>query len=986
MSSGGSQTVGYTYRMGVQFIPCSLVDALVGIKVGDRVAMTGNITGNATVSINAPGLFGGESGEGGIVGSLDVMMGGQTQAANAYLTANGVPATGFRGLLSLVWRGIVAQNNPYPKPWAFRVRKADAGWGSDGAWYTAKSKISLSGGQVVAMNPAHIVLKCATHPTWGMGYPRSAFDLVQFAAAADALYAEGFGMCLYWARQDSVQNFLQLVLDHIGAVLTENRSTGLIQLKLIRGDYDPATVPEFSDGTGLLDIVADDVTDSATCVNEVQVTWHDPITDTDRSVTAQNIAAMQAAGRIISEARQYPGLPTAELAQRVALRDVTIASGGLRRYTLKLDRRGAGIAPGDVIAIIAQDRQIARMVLRVVTATYGGPNDGTVTLTATQDVYGLPASSYTQTQTGQWTAPDRTPQPAPVQALVEAPYVLLARQLGSTATQALDVDAGYVGALGAAPTALALNYGLETRLPSESYAERASGDWAPTATLAAALPRAAAAAAVSFASVSRLDQVDVGTLALCDGELLRVDAIDPVAGTATLARGVGDTVPAAHAAAARVWFITDYLAGDGREYITGETVSARLITRAGAGTLDPAAAPVSSATLAQRQARPYPPGKLQVNGSAYPAAILGVLSLTWVHRDRIVQADQLLDTTAASVGPESGVTYALTEYGEAGTALRTVTGITAAADTWMLADEITASALTSPAPPRDLISPALPDYNAIVLSDAPLAYWKLNETTGTTAADSSGNALSGTYAGSYTLASAPPSNAPGAVLLDGIIGYVNCGTPAALNITAAWTLEAWIYLTAKPNGAGIICEAYPGSGNVLYALAFSNATGVGASTLMCGFYTGTAWRAIVGPSPSINAWHHVAATWDGTTLRLYLDGTQVASGTPAATPVAGNNGIYLGRRWDTYSSPYFPGRLAAAAIYGTALSAARIATHYSAGVSAGSAAVAAQPRANGTLRVVLKSTRSALDCAQVHDVTVARAGYGYQFGNYYGGV
>lgn len=111
----------------------------------------------------------------------------------------------------------------------------------------------------------------------------------------------------------------------------------------------------------------------------------------------------------------------------------------------------------------------------------------------------------------------------------------------------------------------------------------------------------------------------------------------------------------------------------------------------------------------------------------------------------------------------------------------------------------------------------------------------------------------------------------------------------------------------------------------------------------------------------------------------------MASGAPGATPVAGNNGIYLGRRWDTTTAPFFPGGMASAAIYGAALSAARISAHYSAGIAV-VAVLAAQPRANGTLRAVLKSTRSALDCAQPHDVTVARAGWGYQFGNYYGGV
>jgi hypothetical protein len=223
-------------------------------------------------------------------------------------------------------------------------------------------------------------------------------------------------------------------------------------------------------------------------------------------------------------------------------------------------------------------------------------------------------------------------------------------------------------------------------------------------------------------------------------------------------------------------------------------------------------------------------------------------------------------------------------------------------------------------------------YVATVLADSPVAFWELNELTGTTANDSSGNALSGTYTGGYTLGAVPPVNAPGAVLLDGSSGYVNCGTPAALNLTAAWTLEAWVYLTSTPSGSALIAEAYTGGANsVLYMLAFVTAGGSPASTLAGGYYASSTWHAIAGPTPSLNTWHHTAVTWDGTTLRLYLDGIQVATGVPSSPPVSSMDGVYLGQSWDIAGSPYLPGRMACAAIYGTALSAARILAHYNAG-------------------------------------------------------
>ncbi len=44
------------------------------------------------------------------------------------------------------------------------------------------------------------------------------------------------------------------------------------------------------------------------------------------------------------------------------------------------------------------------------------------------------------------------------------------------------------------------------------------------------------------------------------------------------------------------------------------------------------------------------------------------------------------------------------------------------------------------------------------------------------------------------------------------------------------------------------------------------------------------------------------------------------------------------------------------------------------------------PRLNGRIRAELESVRSALVSHQKHNITVDRAGYGYQYGNYYGGI
>lgn len=231
-----------------------------------------------------------------------------------------------------------------------------------------------------------------------------------------------------------------------------------------------------------------------------------------------------------------------------------------------------------------------------------------------------------------------------------------------------------------------------------------------------------------------------------------------------------------------------------------------------------------------------------------------------------------------------------------------------------------------------------PGYFAEVMADAPISYWKLDETSGTTATDAVGG-NNGTYTGGYTLnQQGIPSTGRPSVLFNGTSGYVDLGAPAALNLTTAWTLEAWVFLTSSTyNGRGILSELWTGGSNpILYGLGFGITTGGagGANSLQVGYFTGSGWQAATAGTLTINTWHHVVGTWDGTTLRLYVDDAQVATATPSAAPVAGINGITIGRSHDTGGTPFFPGRIDEVAIYSTALSAARITAHYNAGIGA----------------------------------------------------
>lgn len=655
MGSKKAVKVGYRYLFGIHMGIGKAIDELVAIEVGGKRAWTGSVTSNQRISINAPELFGGDDGEGGISGSLDVMMGAPDQPVNTRLAAmlgGLVPA--FRGVCTLFYDGLVTSMNPYPKAWKMRVRRGLTGW--DGAvWYPERCVINMAGGTIKAMNPAHIIYECLTNRDWGGAMDRSRLNDASFRAAADVLHAEGFGLCLRWVRQDSLSTFVSHVLDHIGGNLFVSRQTGEFELTLVRDDYDPESLPLFDEDSGLLSITEDDNSATAGAANEVIIKWRNPIDNSNRQKRERSLAAIQAAGQQLSVTIEYPGIPTAELAGRVAVRDLRARSIGLKRFKVQLDRRGRNIKPGAPFRIRSLSRGIEVMVVRAGRFEDGTLADGKITITAVQDVFGLPATSMTPPQPGGWVPPDTAPAPVAIRRLTEVTWRDLVQTIDAANLNLVDQTTAFIAALAIKPTALSLGFAVESRVGSGAYVRVGPGDFCPTGLLVAGI--SSTATSIQLSAPDNLDMVEVGSAALIDNEIVRVDAINLETLIVTIARGCVDTVPAVHSAGVRVWFFEDYVGEDPTEYSTGVSVQMRLRTVTSSGTLAPELAGTDTLALVGRQARPYPPGNFRLGGVVNPGSIEGDVVASWAHRDRMLQADQLIDTQAGDIGPEAGTTY-----------------------------------------------------------------------------------------------------------------------------------------------------------------------------------------------------------------------------------------------------------------------------------------------------------------------------------------
>lgn len=520
---------------------------------------------------------------------------------------------------------------------------------------------NLSGSS--AMNPAHILYDSLTSLDM-QAEPLEAVNEASFTAAADQLHAEGFGLCTeYDSSVESVEQFQQRILNVIGASMSQSRTDGQYYLTLIRGDYVLEDLPVLTDD----DILeySEEPSDPLESVNQVAVEWFDQVQRVKRTTTpVQALGAIQAVGGILSETAQYPEVPSEGLAMRLAARDLGQKSNPLKRFALTTTRRPYNWRSGQYFRLQAPRRGIADMVCILGEISAGVRRSGSMKLRALQDVQGLPTATYVEAEPGIDTSPSQVPTIPPVQLAIEAPWVELVGIIPAGERAALGPESGFVLLAASRPTT-GINFDAHTRVDPEAFEDRGDGDWCPAATIV----EAAGPTDTEFtlADASDLDQVAVGSAAHWDGELCRVDAIDANLLTITLARGCADTVPAPHASGLAIVFYDAFNTGDQREYSAGEIVEAKLLTRTSSALLPIEAAPLLTVEMDSRAARPYPPGRLRFTDTlasnvAYPTTIVGEFQTAWQHRDRLLQDDQLVDESAASVGPEAGTTYTVSYY------------------------------------------------------------------------------------------------------------------------------------------------------------------------------------------------------------------------------------------------------------------------------------------------------------------------------------
>jgi hypothetical protein len=193
-------------------------------------------------------------------------------------------------------------------------------------------------------------------------------------------------------------------------------------------------------------------------------------------------------------------------------------------------------------------------------------------------------------------------------------------------------------------------------------------------------------------------------------------------------------------------------------------------------------------------------------------------------------------------------------------------------------------------------------YN-LTVNDGLAGYWKLDDASGSSAADGSGYGNAGSVKNSPTWAtSSLPSlsfNDPSALTLNGSTQYVDV-TTAVTPTNAAFTACAWVKFAVV---SGFESMASINGANVPAFTLYRDTGGKFAFDMRSADNTGaTLYQVLGATAPTTGTWYHTCGVYDGSQIHLYVNGTQ--EGTP----------VSVGSTWTPSGHTYIGGSIWAGSI------------------------------------------------------------------------
>ena len=623
---------------------------LIEFMVDDDTLYRSSSTGSFSAYVSDKTIFGSyEDGAGGMEGDFSYYSGADVQTVDTY--ANQITQgrqSQLRRLSYLVWKGGYVGNTGNLASWQFIVKRI-----------IKPSVLPLAYADVDGgANAAYVIFDLLTNKNYGLGLPVAAIDIANFSSIASTLKNEGWGLNMIINEKGTISEILDNILSKIDCSININKSNGMIYMKLVRQDYNINDLITF-DESNVVSVSNYSRSTSVAMTNQMKITYTDKNNNFQKTqISYKDLALSYQMSRGETAEADYSVLTNADLALRVAARDLLPLSTPLFKCNVVVNSVGEGLEVGDCVILSLKKYKITQVVMRILEIEYGSIEDPEVSISLIQDKFGFSYDIYSKVLPPAPPFVDYTAVPMDLK-IVEAPFYF---------NEPTDIG-GKIIVFGQKLNGTQTNFTLTTKSSTDTdfIAANEIVDFCPVATIYTGFNEQATSILTDVGS--QLNTINSET----DDDILQGDnlciiiegtkqeyiAFRSIAsnvngwGLLNVRRGLLDSIPQSFTNAAKIYFINyGYQVNKGS--FTGN-IQARAITRTLKTELINTT--IYSLTSTNRKSRPISPGNLTVNSLSFSSNMTIPASniiLRYNSRDKIRGIQFYNTATTANV---DNVTY-----------------------------------------------------------------------------------------------------------------------------------------------------------------------------------------------------------------------------------------------------------------------------------------------------------------------------------------